>query len=113
MTDKEDRLTLSAAAQTYDQIAFVGHGAEYFDVRLGKSGFAETRCHGFSRGGHVSFRRIGRIDLDQFFQNVTRKLLCGSKIRRKLLSWNGGCEHQQAREEDIFYVVHESAGSFC
>jgi len=73
VADQQDRLVLAGAVQPYNEILLTIIRPANVNVALGKSGIAETLCHGFGGRAHVS-DRIRGVDFDQLLKDVVREL---------------------------------------
>jgi hypothetical protein len=62
--------------QPHDDILLTVVWSENVNVALGKSGVPKALCHGLGRRRNAA-DRIGRVDLDELFENVMRKTVTG------------------------------------
>ena len=80
MSQQQDRLSFSCAAQPGHQVALAWRGRKHLDLIICETRGFEPRRHRFGRLGGVAGCRH-RIDLDQFLVDVVGELLlCGQSI---------------------------------
>src|SRR5437868_4977843 len=81
MGEEEDRLAVTASVNAGDEVALGGRGVEHLYVLLGEAGIAQAPGYRFGSSGHVSGRRVSRVDLDELFEDIAGKPMVGIGLR--------------------------------
>src|ERR1043165_9815668 len=90
MSDEENGFFLAAAMQTGNHVLLAVVRSDNLNVGRGKSSVEQAFGHCFGCSGDVA-HRISRVDFDEFFENVVRKLLgCVVELGR----CESGCESE-------------------
>ena len=77
--EQKNRLGASRATQARHQVTLLGMRSDNVHVLFGKAGIEESACHRLGRLGRVT-RRIGRVDLDELFQDVAGERTFGREL---------------------------------
>ena len=89
MGEEEERPLRAGAVQPRDEVALSRIGAEHLHVGGGEAGGLQPRRHRVGRLRHVAVRRIGGVDLDELFEDLSGARIVVVRTARRARAGTG------------------------